>query len=152
MKQLRLWRLSTHHLVALPATNRSSSNKKESGSGSGKSVEKSAPSGGKSADKSISSEGLSTGKEGETVERVKNLIGTEGMGGSAKDATATANVKNFLESEGASIAVIEAKGLENLLRKALRFLPKPQLVPPELAKDHWFFDEYPVVTIQQIVA
>lgn len=143
-------------LVNRPSGNKSNSSssnyKKESGSGSGKSAEKSASSEGKSVDKSISSEGLSTGKEAEAVERAENLTGTEGTGGSAGDATATANVKNFLESEGTIITVIEANGLENLLRKALRFLPEQRLAPSELAKHHWFFDEYPVVTIHEVLA
>ncbi|TAQ87673.1 hypothetical protein B7494_g4029 [Chlorociboria aeruginascens] len=79
-----------------------------------------------SAEKSISSEGIPTGGSIATaVERVKNVIGTEAFGvvGSIEDATATARVEDFLEPAGTRISVEEARGLENLLRKALRYLP-----------------------------
>jgi serine/threonine-protein kinase SRPK3 len=123
-----------------------SSNKKNSNSGS---------SNAKSGEKSISSEGVSTGKGAHDarVEPVRNLIGRDGMGleGSAKDATATSHIKDFLEPAGTKISAIEAEGLENLLRKALRFLPEERLAPSELAKHHWFFDDFETKIMESAV-
>lgn len=99
----------------------------------------------KSAEKSISSEGIVTGtKPAEYAERANNLIGIESHGvvGSVKDATASSRVDEFLEPEGTVITKAEAQGLENLLRKALRFLPEQRLAPSELAKHHWYFDAF----------
>jgi hypothetical protein len=75
---------------------------------------------------------------------VKNVIGTEALGvvGSVKDAIATTTVEEFLEPAGTVISVVEAKGLENLLRKALRYLPEQHLAPSELTNHHWFFDDF----------
>jgi serine/threonine-protein kinase SRPK3 len=66
------------------------------------------------------------------------VIGTEALGvvGSVKDATATTAVEEFLEPAGTAISAVEAEGLENLLRKALRYLPEQRLAPSELAKHH----------------
>jgi serine/threonine-protein kinase SRPK3 len=110
-----------------------------------KSKSSSASSNAISVEKSISSEGIPTGAGfANSVKRVKNVIGTEALGvvGSVNDATATTTVEEFLEPAGTVISAEEAKGLENLLRKALRYLPEQRLAPSEMAKHHWFFDHF----------
>jgi serine/threonine-protein kinase SRPK3 len=106
----------------------------------------------KSTEKSISSEGISTGVGvTNSVRRVNNVIGTEASGvvGSVKDATATTTVEEFLEPVGTVISAVEAKGLENLLRKTLSYLPEQRLAPSELAKHHWFFDDFEANGVNQ---
>jgi hypothetical protein len=51
-------------------------------------------------------------------------------------------IAEFLEPTGTTIALVEADGLENLLRNALTFLPEQRASPLELAKHHWFRDDY----------
>jgi hypothetical protein len=102
-----------------------------------------------SGEKSISSEGISIGGSTTLAARVvidqaENVIGDDASGArvSFKDATATAIVIEFLEPTGTRISVVEAKGLENLLRSALMYLPEERMPPSELAKHHWFFDDF----------
>jgi serine/threonine-protein kinase SRPK3 len=123
-----------------------------SGSGSGSGTKNNSGSGtsnAKSGEKSISSEGISIGGSTTLAARVmtdqaENVIGDDASGArvSFKDATATAIVIEFLEPTGTRISVVEAKGLENLLRKALMYLPEERMPPSELAKHHWFFDDF----------
>jgi serine/threonine-protein kinase SRPK3 len=113
--------------------------------GSNKAKGSPASSNSKSTEKSVSSEGISTGTGvASSVKRVENVIGTEALGvdGSVEDATATTRVKDFLETAGTMISDDEARGLENLLRKALRYLPEQRLAPSEIVKHHWFFDDF----------
>jgi serine/threonine-protein kinase SRPK3 len=123
-----------------------------SGSGSGSGTKNNSGSGtsnAKSGEKSISSEGISIGGSTTLAARVvidqaENVIGDDASGArvSFKDATATAIVIEFLEPTGTRISVVEAKGLENLLRSALMYLPEERMPPSELAKHHWFFDDF----------
>ncbi|KAH7317334.1 kinase-like domain-containing protein [Rhexocercosporidium sp. MPI-PUGE-AT-0058] len=120
----------------------------ESGSGSGNKTT-SGSSNAKSGDKSISSEGLSTGlirPSSSGMHENVNAISDESQGvpGMFDLATATALVREFLEPEGTRVATLEAKGLENLLRSALMYLPEDRLSASELAKHHWFFDTFKV--------
>jgi len=120
-----------------------SSSKGQSGSGSGNKTN----SGSKSGDKSISSEGLSIGRHIDPNPEAydnENVIGDESIGGARgliSELTVTAVVREFLEPSGTRISVAEAKGLDNLLRSAMMFLPEERLPPSELAKHHWFSDD-----------
>jgi serine/threonine-protein kinase SRPK3 len=51
-------------------------------------------------------------------------------------------IAEFLEPTGTTISLVEAGGLENVLREALTFLPGQRVTPLELAKHHWFRDDY----------
>jgi len=130
----------------------SSSGKEKSGSGSSKSNKtNSGSSNAKSGEKSISSEGVSTGVPASTPPKLpKNLIGAEdiGIAGSAVDATQ--GVKVFLEPSGSRITLVEAVSLENLLRKALSYMPEQRLCPSELAKHHWFFDDFNIKVVKVV--
>jgi len=133
-----------------------SSVKVESGSGSGSGNKtNSGSSNAKSGEKSISSEGLSTGVASKVLERPAasdpaNLVGEDGAGlaTSGRDEETDTLVTNFLEAHGTRMKPVEGHGLENLLRKALMYLPEERLLPSELAKHHWFFDEFMDVIVE----
>ena len=127
-----------------------SGNKTGSGSGSGNKTT-SGSSYAKSGEKSISSAGLSTGPakdktDSSTENGVENLnlvveeILSRGPLAFVKEVPEPSAVQNFLESTGTRITVTEASGLENLLRRALTFLPEQKLGPSEPAKHHWYVD------------
>jgi serine/threonine-protein kinase SRPK3 len=115
-----------------------SSNKNNHGSGAA-----SGSSAAKSGEKSISSEGISTGvpaANGDIPTTTETPI---------SDATidkilapVTVGIAEFLEPTGTTISQAEANGLENLLREALTFLPELRVTALELAKHHWFTDDY----------
>lgn len=51
-------------------------------------------------------------------------------------------VAEFLEPTGTIISTIEAESLDGLLREALAFLPAQRMSLMDLAKHHWFRDNY----------
>lgn len=111
-----------------------SSKQPTSGSGSG-----TGSSGTKSGEKSISSEGLSNGalstaREKATISE-QNIVNPQA-------GPFLATVAEFLEMKGTTITGVEGDDLEDLLRKALRFLPEERLSPDELAKHQWFSTDY----------
>lgn len=115
-----------------------SSNKNQSGSGSGSS-------GARSGEKSISSEGVSTGA---TKSRAATIASTAGIATEtgadrrlprSGDIEVPVMIAEFLEPSGTIISVAEAEALENLLRKAMQFLPEDRSPAAELAKHDWFF-------------
>jgi serine/threonine-protein kinase SRPK3 len=115
-----------------------SSNKNNSGSGAA-----SGSSAAKSGEKSIASEGISTsvpaasGDILTTMERPTSDHSPEKL-----TALVTIGIAEFLEPTGTTISLVEADGLENLLREALAFLPEQRVTPLELTKHHWFVDNY----------
>lgn len=122
-----------------------------SGSGSSKRAT-SGSSNAKSGEKSISSEGVSTGPandkaaESTAGEENLNLIGKDSLArvppASVKELAESSAIQDFLEPAGTRITVVEASGLENLLRRVLKFLPEERLGPSELTKHHWFVDDF----------
>lgn len=111
---------------------------------SSKSKPKSSSSNCRSADKRISSEGISTGVVSTSpANQIKNVIGMEALGVIGLiDDEMPASVDDFIEPVGTIISISEARGLENLLRKALNYLPEQRSTPAELAKHRWFFDDF----------
>jgi hypothetical protein len=54
----------------------------------------------------------------------------------------TLGIAEFLEPTGTTISLVEANGLERLLREALIFLPEERVTPVELAKQLWFRGDF----------
>jgi serine/threonine protein kinase len=123
-----------------------------SGSGNSGTKNDSGSSNAKSGGKSISSEGISVVPIGEKVIEITqgvenlNVIGDQSMARapleSVREVPEIGEAVEFLEPAGTRVTVAEAEGLENLLRRALMFLPEQRLGPSELAKHHWFADDY----------
>lgn len=93
----------------------------------------------KSGEKSISSEGLSNGTLSTAREKAtipeQNIVNPQG-------GPFLATVAEFLEMKGTTITGVEGGDLEDLLRKALKFLPEQRSSPEELAKHKWFSTNY----------
>ena len=104
-------------------------------------------------EKSISSEGVSsrptndkaaesTTSGGENL----NVIGEDSLAwmplASVKELPESSATQDFLEPAGTRITAVEASGLENLIRSVLKFLPEERLGHSELAKHHWFVDDF----------
>lgn len=130
-----------------PRSSSGSANKTTSGSSNAKSGEKSISSEG------ISLEGISTrlGKDDSLLNTTEmdedsNLVGDESLARAplepVKELPETGEVMELLEPAGTRITIVEASGLENLLRRALMFLPEQRLRPLELTKHHWFVDDF----------
>jgi serine/threonine-protein kinase SRPK3 len=125
----------------------SSVNKNDSNSSNAKSGEKST-----SGEKSISSEGITTGpssnkKSSETGQLENmNVIGDQSTARapleSVNELPEPGEAIEFLELAGTRVTAVEALGLENLLRRVLKFLPEERLGPSELAKHRWFLDDF----------
>lgn len=118
---------------------RSSIDKSKSGDGSGFSNTK-------SGEKSISSEGISTGpvkNVGATIRSTLGIVtGAERRKPRPEDVTVPVTIAEFLEPSGTIISGVEARSLEDLLRKAMQFLPENRSSAAELAKHDWFFDDF----------
>ncbi|KAK0115084.1 hypothetical protein ONS96_013554 [Cadophora gregata f. sp. sojae] len=118
-----------------------SSGKNQSGSGSGSS-------GAKSGEKSISSEGVSTGAAKRRAATIASSAGAATEVGADRrlprsgDVDVPVTIAEFLEPSGTIISVVEASALENILRKAMRFLPDDRMPAAELAKHNWFFENF----------
>ncbi|KAH6718855.1 kinase-like domain-containing protein [Leptodontidium sp. MPI-SDFR-AT-0119] len=119
------------------------SSKVQTGSGSGTGSGSSAA---KSGEKSISSEGISTGaggRAGTTIGPGSGITaGSNRRLPKAGDVDVSVTIAEFLEPSGTIISVVEALALENLLRKAMRFLPDDRISAAQLAKHDWFFDNF----------
>jgi len=59
-----------------------------------------------------------------------------------KHGSPLATVMEFLELEGTTITSIEGNDLDDLLRKAMRFLPGERLQAAQLTKHQWFSRKY----------
>jgi len=98
----------------------------------------------KSGEKSISSEGISTGAKAAPVTK-SDLEPERPISDPISEnvpVPVTLGIAEFLEPTGTTISLNEANGLEKLLRDALIFLPELRVTPLELAKQHWFQEQY----------
>ncbi|KAH7403682.1 kinase-like domain-containing protein [Cadophora sp. MPI-SDFR-AT-0126] len=134
-----------------PTSERSASSHKKMSSGTGsphknQSGYGSGSSGAKSGEKSISSEGISTSvvkHPGTTIGSIASVAtgaSAERRQSRSGDIEAPNIIAEFLEASGTVISVVEASALENLLRKAMQFLPEDRMPASELAKHEWFFE------------
>ncbi|KAG0650382.1 Dis1-suppressing kinase [Hyphodiscus hymeniophilus] len=132
-------------------TNEGASSGNSSGNRSGSKPESSS-SNAKSGEKSISSEHQEGSSSSNVIssktEQPENLnvIGDQTTVRrpleSVKELPETLETMEFLETSGTRVTALEAEELENLLRRALMFLPEQRLGPSELAKHHWFLDDF----------
>lgn len=97
----------------------------------------------KGTDKTISSEGLSTG----TSHPASGILSPIADEGQKKAETPEIPLPpkatiDFLEPAGMAISNTEGDNLEDLLRKALHFLPIERPEPSELSSHCWFYEKY----------